>query len=188
MKRLLSVFLTLAISSVAAHADHIGIYSDQAGGSCYFSSLVPPPGSNNAYVIHRFNVGSTASQFKVIDTSGLFATTQTFPAGYLTIGTWNTDLSIAYGGCVIGDHVVATLSFLWFGAPVNCGQTLAVAPAPTSPIPGEVALVDCAQPSGNLETATAGTFFLTSGCPSGPCDLGTPTEQSTWGAVKALYR
>lgn len=187
MKRFLTVIFALAVCASVAQADHIGIYSDQAGAQCWFSSLVAPPGSNTAYVIHRFNVGSTASQFKVNDTSGLFATSQTFPAAYLTIGTWNTDLSIAYGGCVIGDHVVATLNFLWFGAPVNCGQTLAVAPAPTTPIPGEVALVDCAQPSGNLETATAGTFYLLAGC-GDACDLGTPAEESSWGKIKALYR
>jgi len=187
MKKVLMMALALTMCASAASADHIGVYGDNAGGACWLTGLVAPPGSNNFYVIHKFNVGSTASQFRVNDTSGLFATTQIFPAGYLTIGTWNTDLSIAYGGCVIGDHVVATLSFLWFGAPVNCGQTLAIVPAPTTPIPGEVALVDCAQPSGNLETATAGTGYLLPGCVTGSCDP-TAAQTSTWGQIKSLYR
>lgn len=187
MKKVLMLALALTMCAGAASADHIGIYGDQAGGNCWLTGLVAPPGSNSFYVVHKLNVGSTASQFRVNDTSGLFATTQTFPAGYLTIGTWNTDLSIAYGGCVIGDHVVATLSFLWFGAPANCGQTLAIVPAPTSPIPGEVALVDCAVPSGNLETATAGTGYLLPGCVTGSCDPNAATT-STWGQIKSLYR
>ncbi len=187
MKKVLMLALALTMCAGAASADHIGIYGDQAGGNCWLTGLVAPPGSNNFYVVHKLNVGSTASQFRVNDTSGLFATTQTFPAGYLTIGTWNTDLSIAYGGCVIGDHVVATLSFLWFGAPANCGQTLAIVPAPTSPVPGEVALVDCAVPSGNLETATAGTGYLLPGCVTGSCDPNA-AQTSTWGQIKSLYR
>jgi hypothetical protein len=189
MKRFLTAFLALSLCAGAVLADDISIYADQLAEQCVLTTLVPPPGTNNVYVVHKFNLGSTASQFKVTDTSGLFATTQTFPAGYLTIGTWNTDLSIAYGGCVIGDHVVATLSFLWFGAPFNCGNQLVTGPAPTTPIPGEIAIVDCAQPSGNLEPASSGQlFFGPNGdiCNPTHCGVNAATE-STWGAVKALY-
>jgi hypothetical protein len=183
MKKMLLVVSLLMIAT-AASADHIGVYGDLAGGQCWLSTLAAPPASNNLYVIHKFNTGSTAAQFKVEDTSGLFPTTQTYPPAYLTIGTWNTDLSVAYGGCVIGDHVVATLSFLWFGAPANCNQAVKVVPVPTSPISGQVALVDCAQPSGNLETATASGARMLPSC--GNCAVAA--ETSTWGSVKALYR
>jgi hypothetical protein len=187
MKKVLMMALALTMCAGAASADHIGIYGDPAGNQCWLSTLSGPPASNNFYVVHKLNAGSTASQWKVNDTSGLFPTTQIAPAGYLTIGTWNTDMSIAYGGCVIGDHVILTLSFLWFGAPANCNQTLALVPAPTSPIPGEVALVDCAQPSGNLETATAGTGYNLPGCVTGSCDPNA-TASTTWGQIKSLYR
>jgi hypothetical protein len=168
----------------AAMADHIGIYSDAAGANCALTNLVTPPGNNALYIVHKFNAGSTASQFKVNDASSLFATTQVTP--YLALGSYSTDLSLAYGGCVIGDHLLMTLNYLWFGAPTTCANTLDVVPAPTSPIPGAIALVDCATPA-NVETVTGGRGYVAGGCvgPSG-CDP-TATSSTTWGGIKALY-
>jgi hypothetical protein len=189
MKKLLTITVALTLCAGAAFADHIGIYADAGGTSCALTNLVVPPGNNALYVIHKFNGGSTASQFKVNDLSTLFATSQVTP--YLSIGTWNTDLSLAYGGCVIGDHVLVTLNFLWFGTALTCQNTLEIVPAPTSPIPGAVALVDCAQPSGNLESATGGRAYVGAGSdncvdPTG-CDP-SPVAETTWGGIKALYR
>lgn len=189
MKKVLLMTLALTMCAGVAMADHLGIYSDQGGVSCALTTLVTPPGNNALYIVHKFNAGSTASQFKVMDTSTLFPTTQMTP--YLAIGTWNTDQSLAYGGCVVGDHVIMTLNFLFFGFPVpTCANTLEIVPAPTSPIGGAIALVDCAVPSGNLETATGGRAYVGPGsnnCPGG-CNEPSATSQTTWGGIKALYR
>lgn len=184
---LLTVLAILSLGIGAAQADDISVYADQFGQDCVLNTLVLPPGSNSTYIVHKFNAGSTAAQFKVNDTSGLFATTQTTP--YLALGTWNTDLSLAYGGCVTGDHVLMTLNFLWFGGPFNCGNQLVTVPAPTSPIPGSIAIVDCGNPA-HLETASGGQmFFGPDGeiCNPTDCAVNAATE-STWGAMKALYR
>jgi hypothetical protein len=187
MKKVLLMTLALMMVASVALADHIGVYADQAGTDCDLNTLSFPPTNNTLYIVHKFNAGSTASQFKVTDTSGLFATTQTTP--YLSIGTWNTDLSLAYGGCVIGDHVLMTLNFLFFGSPApTCANTLEIGPAPTSPIPGSVALVDCATPSGNLEPVTAGRAYVTGGCIDPANCNPTGTASKTWGGIKALYR
>jgi hypothetical protein len=190
MKKVLLMTLALTMCAGAAMADHIGIYADQAGMTCYLSGLVTPPGNNAMYIVHKLNPGSTAAQFKVTDATagGLFPTTQTTP--YLALGTWNTDWSLAYGGCVVNDHVLATLNFLWFGSPLACHQTLTIDPAPTSPVPGAVALVDCSVPDAQLKTASGGRAFAgvpEDSCPAS-CNEPNATENSTWGQVKALYR
>ena len=114
MTKPLLVALALLVIGNRAVADHIGIYTDEGGACCILTTLVRPPGNNALYLVHKFNSnGAVAVQFKVVDPSGLFATTQTTP--FLTLGTWNTDLSVSYGACLTGDINVMTLNFFWFG-------------------------------------------------------------------------
>jgi hypothetical protein len=181
--------LTLAISlcAGAAMADHIGVYTTALGADsdCQLDSYVAFA-PFNVYLVHKFNEGgSTASQMKVNDLSGLQPLSQSTP--YLALGTWNTDYSLAYGGCVIGDHTLATLQFLAFApsGPVNCAGGLQVVAAPTSPIPGAIAYVEC-----DFETVTpmsGGNFYFGTGtCPNGCGEVAT--AETTWGGIKALYR
>jgi hypothetical protein len=188
MKRLITAAFLLSLCAGAAWSHDISIYADQLASECALRNLVPPPGQNSVYLVHKFNPGSTASQLKVNDTSGLFAASQTTP--YLSLGTWNTDLSFAYGGCVIGQHVLMTLNFFWFGQAMTCGNYLETTFAPTSPIPGEIAIVDCTEPAANLLPASGGRiFFGPQGdqCPGINCGVNAASE-ATWGSVKALYR
>lgn len=186
MKKVLLMTLALTMCAGAAMADHIGIYSDQGGLSCALTTLAPIPGNNTVYIVHKYNTGSAASQFKVTDTSGLIPLSQT--TTYLSLGTWNADLSLSYGGCAAGDLVLMTLSFFWGGVAPTCANTLEIAPAPTSPIAGSVALVEC-----DFETVTpvsAGRSFFGPGsdtCPAG-CNEPSATNTATWGSIKALYR
>ena len=189
MMRLVAVVAIMCVSVCVARADHIGAYADPAGLSCSLTNLVPPPGTNSVYIVHTHIGGSTAAQFRIDDTTGMTPTTQTFPAGYLAIGTWNTDLSVAFGGCVVGQHLLLTLSFFYWGTPTSCATALLVAPAPTSPIPGAVVTVDCATPA-NLELATFGGLAIGPGahlCELGPCGVDA-VSTSSWGAIKAMYR
>lgn len=188
MKKVLMMTLALTLCASAALADHIGIYADNAGTGCALLVLQPFPAQNSFYVIHKFNPGSTASQFKVNDTTGLLHASATSP--FLTIGDFYTDMSIAYGGCVLNDIVVGQLNFYLLGAIPTCSQNLQVVPAPTSAVPGAIAIVDCASPSGNLKTATGGSAFAGPGsdtCPGG-CNEPNATSAATWGSIKALYR
>ena len=191
MKKVLLMTLALMVCASAAMADHVGTYSDQSGTSCVLTTLAPPPTNNSVYIIQKFNAnGATAIQFKVNDaTSGLFFANATYNAAFLVLGTPQTDLSIAYTSCLVGDVLCATLNYFWFGAPITgCGATVGVGPAPTSPIPGEIATVEC-----DLATVTAltgGQLWVGPGagdCPGGPCDP-LAAQENTWGGVKALYR
>ena len=193
MKTVLMVSFGLLSFASHARSDCISIYSDTNVYSCHLYTLVEPPSINTVYIIHSLNTGSTASQFKVIDNSGLFPASQ--QTRYLALGTWNTDLSLAYGSCIVGDHVLMTLNFFWFGVPLtDCDHTLRVAPAPTSPIPGSIAVADCAAPRHNIEEGSEGwglyvrsdshTCLVGCGCE----DFHVAVDAATWGAVKALYR
>ena len=205
MKKILLMTLALMACAGAAMADHIGVFADTEGSWCEVNTLAPVPNNNAFYLIHKFNGnGASASQFKVNDTTGLlFATSQT--TTFLSLGTWNTDLSVSYSGCVVGDIVVMTLNFLWFGAPIptDCAHTLKVVAAPTSPIPGEVATVEC--DFSTLTPASGGALVFTKiGLETIALAVATPartascgclylcctvaTEENTWGGVKALYR
>jgi hypothetical protein len=190
MKKVLLITLALMVCASGAMADHMGVYADAQGNTCALTALAPFPTLNAAYLIHKFNSnGATAIQFKVVDTTGLLAASQVFPAAFLTLGTWNQDLSVAYGGCLNGDIAVGTLNFYLLAAPpVGCGASLTIDDAPTSPIPGEIATVEC-----DFETVTSisgGKMWVgpdAGGCVGGPCDP-LAAQENTWGGVKALYR
>jgi hypothetical protein len=160
----------LMVSSVAM-ADHIGIYSDDNGGSCI---LNPTPFTSNTAIIHKFSAGTTGCRFKVTTSSPgmVFA----FNTGYSTIGTYDTDISVGYGPtCLNGSIVVGHL--LTAGAAGPPGQLNIVV------APGQLGVLylqcDFAEKVGTGGTAYVGT--------TGPCNE-VATENSTWGQVKSLYR
>jgi hypothetical protein len=188
MKRFRIILAVILLSAPIAHADDITTYADVAGTSCALTNVpVGPPGFS-VYVIHKFNGGAGAAQFKVNDTTGFFATSQTTIAG-LALGAWNIDWSIAYGAaCLTGDLHIATLNFLYFGGTTfTCQNSLETMPAPTSPVPGEIAIVNCA---GGFEAATGGVLNFGPGsdaCDPTFCGV-NPVAEKTWGGIKALYR
>jgi hypothetical protein len=192
MKHILLLAFGLVVWAGGARADEFRLATDIHFYECALVNLAPFPERNTLYVFQQYNGGSTASQFKVDDTSGLVFFSATSP--YLLLGAWNTDMSIAYGGCVVGSHVVLTLEFLWFGVPITgCDNRLVVVPAPTSPLPGEIAIVGCGGPPWTLRTGWGRPTFV--GADAITCDLVgsccscvVPVHQATWGSVKALYR
>ena len=187
MKRLFMVVAALGLIATRTHADHIGIFSEPLGFDCTLNELAPFPTTTPAYVIHKFNNGSAASQFKLLNASQLFFVSFTTP--YLSIGGPFVDISFAYGGCVAGDLVVMTLGFLYLGEPTTCESTLAVVAAPTSPLPGEVITVTCGPPF-DPEVASGGRAYVgpeSDSCPCA-CQCPHPARETTWGGVKALYR
>ena len=191
--KLLLLAIVMTMSSGNARGDCFGIYSSPEQYGC-FLTLVEPPNYNSVYIFHKVNPGSIASQFKVLDNSGLFFANASFNLSFLVLGTYNTDLSISYTQCLFGDVLVGTLNYFWFGNPITgCDSWLSIVAAPTSPIPGSIAVADCATPRG-LRTGYSGWPFHF-GADAGSCEFDcgcehheTPIAASTWGAVKALYR
>jgi hypothetical protein len=179
------ITLALTLCASAAFADHEGTYSDQAGMSCLLTQFTPPPGKTSAYVVHKNNSGATASQFAVVDASGLIFSGFTSP--FLTIGNL-ADLSVAYGGCLSGDLMIVQIDWFYFGGSFTCDSKVNLVAAPTSPLPGQIAIADC---QFLYRGSTGGTLWVgpsADACkgPS-PCDP-VPVAETTWGGVKALYR
>ena len=170
MKKLLLLATCLLMVSSAAFADHIGVYSDFTGSSCYLGAA--GQFNPNATVIHKFTTGATGSRFKV-----------TFPAGtaffgfnspYVLIGVLNSDLSFGYGQCLAGSIVLGSILAI-YGA--GQGQ---VEKADSQP---NILYTNCVFAE---LLATGGSFYVGQ---SGYCsEYSTPVEPSTWGSVKALYR
>jgi hypothetical protein len=185
MKKVLMLTMCLTLCAGAAMADHIGLYAENTGINCFKAVWVPDGGTNNVWILQKFNTGSAASEFKVMDTSnapvsGFFPT-----AGYLAIGDPLTGASIAYQACIILPTVIiGRIRYadddLTGAQPDPCGK-LQVVPDPGA-APPVLQTLDC---QGFAEPATGGSFYWGTGC--GNCGE-VATTPSTWGSVKALYR
>jgi hypothetical protein len=191
MRKFLTVAVILALCSGVAMAHHVGAYADDHGLDCTLNVPAGFPTPNNFYLIHKQNPGGQGSQFKVGDAGltagGFIRSGQSSP--YLTLGNWFgesgfADITITYGGCVIGDTVVGTLVYFYGFGTQTCNTKLEVLPSPTK---GGVYFVTCdffqVPGSGGRAFAGAGA----DDCPEG-CNEPLATSETTWGSIKALYR
>jgi hypothetical protein len=173
---LFSLLLSAVLTTSAQADDHIRIYGDEYGSTCVLALRTPGPVSS--YVVHKVQwlSGTTGSRWKVSDTSTLTATSASSP--FTFFGDPYTDLSVGYGGCRTGIIHIMTLTHVWSGQPVSCGR-LTLGPPPVSTT---VLTTDCDYA---VQPAKGGVFYFDSG--NHPC-CPEPTETTSWGAVKALYR
>jgi hypothetical protein len=167
-KVLLLVVACLMISSVAM-ADHLGIYSDATGASCFLGAA--PGFYTTPTIMHKFSAnGTTGVRFKVTVPVGssIFAFNTTMaPNGQL-----GSDMSVGYGACLNGSFAVGTIV-----AQLAAGE-LKIETADLQPY---LMMTDCTFTELPL---TGGSAWV--GTP-GECHE-VATEQSTWGKVKSLYR
>lgn len=188
MKKFVLTVLAIAVMAApaAAQVGDISTYSDAAGTSCNVADVTTPFSFIDVFLLHKHTGGATASQFKVslIGGSTMTFSSQTVAPGMLNLGNANDDISIAYGGCVQGDFLILTVRYLGFGTSPACSR-IVIEPAATSPIPGELAMVDCATPSGNLAVPASGQAIIN---PDGTCQCNVAAHTTTWGAIKALYQ
>jgi hypothetical protein len=160
----------LSVGNLAA-ADLISVYSDATGSSCGLNTGF----TTTATVMHKFTPGATASRFRLQLPAGsaFFA----FNSQYQVLGSILDDGTVQYGQCLNGSFPIGTITailtqgVLWV-RPVD-GQAY-------------VLTADC---SFVEQIAACGSAAVGYGY-SPYCDscLTLATEQSTWGAVKSLYR
>jgi hypothetical protein len=182
------VLTVLAVAALAAPAaaqvGDISVYADAAGLSCSVMDNTAPFAFIDVYVIHKhLSGGATASQFRVDLTGGstMSYSGQTEGSGMLLIGNANDDLSVAYGGCLSGDLLLVTVRYVGVGTSPQCSG-IEVNPAPTAPIPNEVVLADCAFAYATVPTGAA----IINENPGCICNVAV--AETTWGAIKALYK
>ncbi len=194
MKYIGSVILILAlsVSAFAAGNPEVQIYIsfDQSGAGALVHEYTMVPGTFfNAYVcVTGLDMGFTGVSFALTDLNtenpGMFAFPPVFSTPFETqAGNVYTGISVATGTCRTEEVViVGQLSMLPNVAGDVC---LEIKDYPAFPR----WVVDCTLPYGEvdfycvLEHGTIGGGT----CPEGDCP-DTPTEEGTWGSIKALYR
>jgi len=163
MKTFLLLTVAALMFATAASADHIGVYTDAAG----VDNTIPCGFTSTVTIIHKFTLGSTGSQFKLQLPPG--STFFSFSTTYTPVGSATTDLALGYGTCEFGSIALGTLIAI-------------LAPGQIKVLPADgqasIIVVDC---TFTEHPATGGTGNVFGNCP-------VPTQPSTWGSVKALYR
>lgn len=179
-----AVLMTILLASKPVFADTLDIFSDSQGMNCLVTDNAP--GTIPIYIFHDVGPqGTTASQFRVATDAGftgVYISHQVAP-GFLYLGTPPDDYSVAYSSCMLGRFLISTVNYLGFGTSAACSH-IWLAAAPTSPIPGEMAVIACFEPLTVPLTHIAVVNF-TGSCPAW-C-IGA-TEPTSWGKIKALYR
>lgn len=178
---IIAVCLTLCVSTAAAQsgAGSIAIFSDQAGTSCDFidaGSLV------TVYVFHVNHTGAMYSQFKldISNTSWIHLGDSGFCLDICGISV--DGVFVHYGECRTAPTYLGLAHF--FGSSEPACTTIGIVPDPAAPS-GQIEAVDCSDPPVKVyPTGGVGVVNPDGTC---PCNPPIPVEQSTWGAVKALY-
>ena len=177
---LLSLGILLCASIAFGQAGYIGLFTDPVYTSCDYvdmgAALVP------VYAVHKACPGATASQWMVVLGGGFNCTyTGEIIGPPTSIGSTQAGISIAYGGCLPSDLLLATINFFCMGASPPCASIEVVA--------------DIAAPSGTIEVIDCGYVKLVGNGsilymnPDGSCDCGeiVPTKETSWGQIKSLY-
>jgi hypothetical protein len=177
---LTAMLLTIIATPALAQLEDLGLFADNAGLSCEILDTVA--GIKRVYVVHVNSLGATGSEF-LVDTSAstMSLIVASAPAGFLTIGSSDTGISIAYQECKIGTFLVLTMTFDNFGDSAACSR-LRMLEDPTAVPPARI-YADCSSQPHNFP---GGQAIVNPNPGSCPCSVAT--ETTTWGNIKALYR
>ena len=169
----------LAIATLAfAQAGSIGIFADAGATDC--NLLDQGPGLCTFNVVHVLTPGATAVEFAAPQPDCFNATyLADVKALALTIGNSQTGSSVGYGACVASPIWVCGIIYFCQGLTEPCCY-YPVVPSPSVP-ENEILIVDC---NHEIQYATGGEGIINS---DGSCRCDVPVQETTWGAVKALY-
>jgi hypothetical protein len=175
--------LTLSASPALAQVGAVGFFADPQGNECNIT--VPILTAFAVYVVHKSPTGATGSQWRMVaPTSPSFFFNGGGPGtagNILAIGEPVNGIALAYGACLVGNSHIYTLNFFAVSAVPDCSPMTIAASLQGGGVT-EVLSVDCAL----LEYAVVpGEARLNA---NASCDCDVPTQESTWGKVKSLYR
>ncbi|NIO28521.1 MAG: hypothetical protein GTO29_08210 [Candidatus Latescibacteria bacterium] len=185
MKRvlLLAVFSILIGSVVTAQPGSIGLFADPGGTTC---DVYDEPGTVTVYVLHLSSPGATGSCFRVDWLSWgvtMMYMCETVTPPYLSIGSSDAGIAIAYGSCVVSPHMILAIQFCALGTTPPCSYIQVVADTTYYDVPG-IWVRDCGTPPSTLR-ARGGDAVIN---PDATCYCDVPVEETSWGRVKLLYR
>jgi hypothetical protein len=181
-------FLFPSVGSAQATYTKIGIYSDLAASVCSVSDVAGP---RTLHVVHKFNVGSLSSSFRIEYSAGMTGAWVSSSSLFAVTGDPLTGTTVTYGGCLIGDQVILDLEFLFYGTSPPCSWIR---------VADDAEAVDCGS---NLRVADwlgihvdpdfgcwCPSYFTDEHfCPNcKPYSPPVSVSTTTWGQIKALYR
>lgn len=198
---LICVLVCVVAPPAAAQVGSIIIASDLGGSDCAFVDTAPA--LQPVYVFHMYTGGTVGSRFR-LDVEGLGWTFLGDQTDFLALGNSIDGIMICYEACLSGSFQILTANFFGSGIAPVCSRIRVV------PYPGlGVEAQDCDM---NLGYAGAGEAIVNPdvSCQCTACRAGTdtacalkpapadavqtmicgpvPVQQSTWGAIKTLYR
>ncbi len=159
----------------------ITLYADRDMASC---ALFDAAGVRSIHIFHTGSPSATGSQFAAplpACWSGATWVGDHIEPPFLSLGNSQTDLSIAYAGCVEPPLYLGRIYYLSSGTSKACCEHL---PRAVAGEPG-VWIADCDYETHALP-AGAGVMIN----PIGDCPCGeTPVsvQETTWGRIKAMY-
>jgi len=189
------LFLSVTFGTVNAQSGGFVriMQGDLDGYECFV--LDTQPKVQTLAVLHN-SWGTVASRFKIEAGPGVTMTYLSETHNFaMTSGNTQSGISICYNECLLGDVIVASMSYMGYGTSENCGQLNVV------PYPGSQT-VEAVRCDGLAVQALAWDLYVFNsfsgcGCPEAHSFEGVPQQfgcspllvrNSTWGAIKALYR
>ena len=169
---LLVVCLLLAAAPAGAQVGILALTTDIAGTDCVLTD--DGPGTETYYVVHVDVVGATGVLYSAAVpacATGVSYITdiQQFP---VKIGNSQVGASIGYGGCLSGTiNAVQILCGVADLSPACCQWDLLTQ-----------TITDCGFVDQQINTTNASFIDGNGSC---PCTV--PTEETTWGHIKAIY-
>lgn len=175
---LLSFALMLVASLAFAQAGSIGIFADPAATNCNLADAAP--GLGLYYIVHVFTGGATGSEWaatKPACHTGMWLSDMNQFA--VVLGNTQTGYSVGYGACKIGTVHICTMQMFNSGTtPACCLWQVVPHPANAN---GRIEGSDC---NFDLILPTGGAAIVNSNT---GCNCNVPTQDTTWGGVKALF-
>jgi len=179
---LLSFALMLVASMAFAQAGSVGVFADPLGLNCNVLDG-PPMGLKQYFVVHVYTTGATAVQYRakvplcMTATGAMWLSDTNMFA--VAVGNSQVGIGIAYGSCLVGPIHTQIINVFAMGTTPACCRWFVDA--------------DPNVPSGKIEGSDCSfvVFYPTGGQgiinPITGCMCNIPTQETTWGNVKALY-
>lgn len=165
---------------VAQQPGNITIFADPAASTCFVEDA--GPGTITLFVLHTNFSEMLSSSFRVVESAGFHAiyvseTVSTSVHG----GDFRSGIFLGYGECQNGSLLLGKLTYATLGTSEACAY-LDVVAGEIYPWPEAQSCLFEAYPAPPL-----GKLYVN---PDGQCQVwcSVPTQASTWGKVKAMYR
>lgn len=173
----------LANSASAATFGHVSLYGDAASTECTLTD--DQPRTADVFVVHHIGeyvADAYLLAFRVAASAGFTGSwlQDIVPTGMFAVGTSPDGMTIGYQACRTGDVPVLRITYQLFGTSSPC-SSLQVAAYP------DIGFIETSNCSFEIFMVEGGSIVVNAD-DSCPCQMPVPVKQTTWGAVKAIYR